>query len=74
MPKCGIRGGEAPKQPCITEDGKCDPCGRKVALAEEEKEKSEEDQGLLKRSPGESRGLVPGGPGWRLSCRWPSRV
>jgi len=34
MPKCGICGGEAPKQPCITEDGKCDLCDRKVALAE----------------------------------------
>jgi phosphoribosylaminoimidazole (AIR) synthetase len=24
MVKCGICGGEAPKQPCITEEGKCD--------------------------------------------------
>jgi phosphoribosylaminoimidazole (AIR) synthetase len=38
MPKCGICGGEAPKQPCITEDGKCDLCGKKVALAEKEEE------------------------------------
>ena len=36
MPKWGIRGGEAPKQPCITENGKCDLCGKKVALAEKE--------------------------------------
>ena len=34
MPKCGICGGEAPKQPCITEEGKCDLCGKKVTLAE----------------------------------------
>jgi hypothetical protein len=37
MPKCGICGGDAPKQPCITEDGKCDLCGRKVVLEEEKK-------------------------------------
>lgn len=30
MVKCGICGGEAPKQPCITEDGKCDLCGKEV--------------------------------------------
>lgn len=35
MPKCGICGGEAPRQPCITEDGKCDLCGKEVRLAEE---------------------------------------
>lgn len=34
MPKCGICGGDAPKQPCITEDGKCNLCGREVTLAE----------------------------------------
>ncbi len=39
MPKCGICGGEAPKQPCITEEGKCDLCDRKVVL-EEDKKKS----------------------------------
>lgn len=38
MPKCGICGGEAPKQPCITEKGECDLCGRKVKLAEEDKD------------------------------------
>ena len=36
MVKCGICGGEAPKQPCITEEGNCDLCGKKVALAEEQ--------------------------------------
>jgi hypothetical protein len=35
MPKCGTCGGEAPRQPCITEEGKCDLCGKKVVLAEE---------------------------------------
>ncbi|MDD3041570.1 MAG: hypothetical protein PHV51_05970 [Methanosarcinaceae archaeon] len=39
MVKCGICGGEAPKQPGITEEGKCDICGKKVTLAEEEKKK-----------------------------------
>ena len=43
MPKCGICGGAAPKQPCIPEDGRCDLCGRKVVLAEESKEKSEKE-------------------------------
>ena len=42
MVKCGICGGEAPKQPCITEDGKCDLCGKKVILAEEQEEGSEQ--------------------------------
>jgi hypothetical protein len=42
MPKCGICGGEAPKQPCIKEDGKCDLCDRKVVL-EEEKKKEKKD-------------------------------
>jgi hypothetical protein len=37
MPKCGICGGEAPKQPCITEEGKCDICVKKVTLAVEKK-------------------------------------
>ena len=37
MVKCGIWEGEAPKQPCITEEGKCDICGKKVTLANEEK-------------------------------------
>ena len=32
MPKCGICGGDAPKQPCITEDGKCDLCQKGVVL------------------------------------------
>jgi hypothetical protein len=33
---CGMCGGEAPKRQCITDDGKCALCGRKVALAEQE--------------------------------------
>lgn len=37
MPKCGICGGEAPKQPSITGEGKCDLCGKKVKLADEPK-------------------------------------
>jgi hypothetical protein len=41
MPECGICGGEAPRQPCITEDGKCDLCGKKVILAEGQEEKKE---------------------------------
>jgi phosphoribosylaminoimidazole (AIR) synthetase len=41
MSKCGICGGEAPRQPCITEQGKCDLCGKKVVLAEEKEEKKE---------------------------------
>jgi len=42
MVKCGICGGEAPKQPCITEDGKCDLCGKEVVLKEgAEKDKKE---------------------------------
>ena len=43
MPKCGICGGDAPKQPCITEDGKCDLCGRNVVLAEEKKKEKKID-------------------------------
>jgi phosphoribosylaminoimidazole (AIR) synthetase len=35
MVKCGICGGEAPRQPCITEEGTCDLCGKKVMLADE---------------------------------------
>jgi len=38
MPKCGICGGEAPKQPCITEEGKCGLCGKKVVLAGKQEE------------------------------------
>lgn len=42
MPKCGIYGGEASRQTCITEDGRCDLYGRKGVLVEEEtKEKKE---------------------------------
>ncbi len=44
MPKCGICGGEAPKQPSITEDGKCNLCGRKVKLAEEEDKSQKQDK------------------------------
>ncbi len=39
MPKCGICGGDAPRQPCITEEGKCDLCQREVKLAEAKEEK-----------------------------------
>jgi hypothetical protein len=38
MPKCGICGGDAPKQRCITEDGECDLGGEKVGLVDEKKE------------------------------------
>ena len=41
MPKCGICGGEAPKLPCVTEEGKCELCGRKVKLAEEQEKKED---------------------------------
>jgi len=41
MTKCGICGGEAPRQPCITAEGKCDLWGKKVVLAEEKEEKKE---------------------------------
>jgi len=44
MAKCGICGGEAPRQPCITEDGKCDLCGREVVLKEGPKEEKEEKE------------------------------
>jgi DNA-directed RNA polymerase subunit RPC12/RpoP len=42
--KCGICGGEAPRQPSITEEGNCDLCGKKVMLAEECKEKQQSKQ------------------------------
>jgi hypothetical protein len=35
MVKCGICGGEAPRQPCITEEGTCDFCGKEVILVDE---------------------------------------
>jgi len=35
MAKCGLCGGEAPRQPCITTDGRCDLCGKKAVLAED---------------------------------------
>jgi hypothetical protein len=35
MVKCGICGGEAPRQPCITEEKTCDLCGKEVMLVEE---------------------------------------
>ena len=41
MPTCGICGGETPKQPCITEDGKCDLCNREVVLKEDKEEEEE---------------------------------
>lgn len=39
MVKCGVCGGDAPRQPSVTEEGKCDLCGKKFILAEEEKKK-----------------------------------
>ena len=45
MVKCGICGGEAPKQPCITEDGKCDLCGKEVMLKEEAEKGKQEKPG-----------------------------
>lgn len=39
MPKCGICGGDAPQQPSVTMDGKCDQCGRMIVL-EEDKDKT----------------------------------
>jgi hypothetical protein len=42
MVKCGICGGEASRQPGITDKGTCDICGKKVMLTEDclqEKEK-----------------------------------
>ena len=54
MVKCGICGGEAPKQPCITEDGKCDLCGRKVKLADDE------DQDKITETSDRVRGKVSG--------------
>jgi DNA-directed RNA polymerase subunit RPC12/RpoP len=32
--KCGLCGGEAPRQPQITEEGGCEFCGRKIVLRE----------------------------------------
>lgn len=42
MTKCGICGGEGPRQPCITEQGAWDLCGRKVVLAEEQRKDKEQ--------------------------------
>ncbi|MGM0771094.1 MAG: hypothetical protein ACQESU_05750 [Halobacteriota archaeon] len=39
MVKCAICGGEAPRQPSVTDEGKCDLCGKKLELAKEEEEK-----------------------------------
>jgi DNA-directed RNA polymerase subunit RPC12/RpoP len=32
--KCGLCGGEAPRQPAINDDGSCEFCGRKIVLRE----------------------------------------
>lgn len=45
MPKCGLCGGEAPRLPSITEDGKCDLCGKKAKLAEEAGEVEKKQSG-----------------------------
>ena len=37
MVKCAICGGEAPKQPCVTDEGNCDLCGKKLTLEETKK-------------------------------------
>jgi hypothetical protein len=37
MEKCGICGGDVPKQPSITKDGKCDACHKKLEVKEEHK-------------------------------------
>jgi len=42
MAKCGICGGEAPRQPSITEEGHCDLCGKKVVLAEDKNKEKDE--------------------------------
>jgi len=39
MVKCGVCGGDAPRQPNVTDDGKCDLCGKKFVLEEEKKQK-----------------------------------
>lgn len=35
MPKCGICGGEAPRQPKVTDDGRCDLCQKPIVLEED---------------------------------------
>jgi len=50
MPKCSICGGEAPRQPCITEDGKCDLCDKEVMLAEAAKKKKRRLKSNLERA------------------------
>ncbi len=45
MPKCGLCGGEAPRLPSITEDGKCDLCGKAATLAEEPSGAKKEESG-----------------------------
>jgi len=37
MEKCGVCGGDVPKQPSITKDGKCDACHKKLEVKEEKK-------------------------------------
>ncbi|WP_268921604.1 hypothetical protein [Methanolobus halotolerans] len=39
MVKCGICGGDVPQQPRVTDEGKCDQCGKQLELAESEKSK-----------------------------------
>lgn len=40
MPTCGICGGDAPRLPTVTEDGKCDLCHKPIV--------KEEDQGKIR--------------------------
>ena len=34
MSTCGICGGEAPRQPKVTDDGRCDLCQKQIVLEE----------------------------------------
>ncbi|MGA8831533.1 MAG: hypothetical protein ACLQT6_03050 [Desulfomonilaceae bacterium] len=45
MPKCGLCGGQAPRLPSITEDGKCDLCGKKAKLADQPTETEKKESG-----------------------------
>jgi len=37
MVKCSICEGEAPKKPGVTDEGKCDQCGKKLEVAKGKK-------------------------------------
>jgi hypothetical protein len=40
MEKCGVCGGDVPKQPSIAKDGTCDACHKKLVPEEEKRSKS----------------------------------